>query len=660
MIKLSFTQKIMVRFLIILSFMAVLGSVTYLAFIKMEHLANDLNKTLLLDMFLDETVGSHQKWMNDLAHTLLLGQHFEGNLDYCGCNLGRWYYSFEPPNREIKRIYGKIEKPHRILHESATEILTLFNFDYTELEDRIATGKVQHLMWIQAIHKALEEKDVRHWPSFPGQAEAYNFHQLHSVHLVKNMGIEEYAPLLDQAHHKLHKSSGRITTLSGQGRWDEAQRVYTQEFFPASEEFMNYLSELEGVIQWQAERNQRAKKIYITRTVPAMEEVQHLVDKIRSILMTRISTLEEQYQVLARRSKNFIIFSIIFIISLATLYSLLIPPSLTKTVRHLTDFANRIATDGDLSDIITIESQDEIGQLASSFNKMIQALRKSKEELENWGKILEGKVKSRTKELQVAYRQLEMAQVHLVQSSKLASIGELAAGMAHEINNPMTVIINHAELLLDEFKGNEEISEYCQGILMMGQRVSRIIKDLLTFARQDNQVYSFCFIPELIDGVLGLTQKRLEKDGIRIEKEYETDLPLLSVQRSHLEQVFLNLIMNAKDALLEKSERKGNTSDKLLSIEVRKVEGNCPSMIQIIFKDTGTGINPENLERVFDPFFTTKREDKGTGLGLSISYGIIKSHGGNIHLESHEGEFTKFIIELPVNHNLSPTQEIEV
>jgi len=598
--------------------------------------------------------------MNDLAHTFLLGRHFEGNLDYRGCDLGKWYYSFEPPNKEIKRIHREIEKPHRILHESANEVLNLFNFTYTELEHLITIGKGEHLRWVRAIHKTLEQKDISHLPSFLRSAEECNFHQFYSVHLAKNTGIEKYAPLLDKVHRKLHESAEHITNFSSQGRWNQAQRVYAQDFFPASEELMNYLSDLEGVIQEQAERNQRAKRIYVTRTVPAMEEVQHLVDKIRSMLMTRISDLEQQYQSLARRSKNFIIFSILFIIILATLYSFLIPPSLTKTIRRLTDFANRIALDGDLSDTITIENQDEIGQLASSFNKMIQALRRSKEELERWGKTLEGKVKSRTKELQEAYRQLEMAQVHLVQSSKLASIGELAAGMAHEINNPMTVIINHAEILLDEFKHNEEISEYCQGILMMGQRISRIIKDLLTFARQDNQVYSFCFIPELIDEVLGLTKKRLEKEGIRIEKEYEADLPLVSVQRSQLEQVFLNLIMNAKDALLEKSERKGNTSDKLLYIEVRKVEGDCPSMIQIIFGDTGTGINPENLERVFDPFFTTKREYKGTGLGLSISYGIIKSHGGNIHIESHEGKFTKFIIELPVDQNLSPIQEIKV
>ena len=187
-------------------------------------------------------------------------------------------------------------------------------------------------------------------------------------------------------------------------------------------------------------------------------------------------------------------------------------------------------------------------------------------------------------------------------------------------------------------------------------------------------------------------QRRLEKENIRIERNYESDIPNLCLPGGLMEQVFLNLIINARDALLEKSEtRSGLRSEtrsemgsevreemrsemrsetasevreeyfeKVLQIQVRKIQENQSQMVRITFRDTGAGIKPENLNRVFDPFFTTKREDKGTGLGLSISYGIIKDRQGNITVESREGEFTLFTIDLPINQTCLRSQEIRV
>ncbi len=193
-------------------------------------------------------------------------------------------------------------------------------------------------------------------------------------------------------------------------------------------------------------------------------------------------------------------------------------------------------------------------------------------------------MESRTRDLQEAYQQLEAAQAHLVQSSKLASLGELAAGMAHEINNPMTIIMNYVELLLDEVENNQEAKEYCREILSTGHRISAILKDLLTFARQDSQKYTTASIPELLDKVLSFIIKRLEKEGIQVKKQYDPDLPFISVRKGQLEQVFLNLIINAKDALLEKSASKLKGREKILSISISKQQKGSAKFMQIILE----------------------------------------------------------------------------
>ncbi|MEW5800574.1 MAG: ATP-binding protein [bacterium] len=644
----SFTQKIVISFLTVLLLIAALASVSYHAFIRMERLSEELNQMLLLDMFLDESMGFHRKWMNDLAQVFLLDRKFQGNLDPSKCEFGKWHRSFEPPDAEIAELHKGIEKPHRILHESAREILSLI---YTpglerELAHHLEDQKNAYLSWLLTLSKAIGNKDKNLLASC--EKITYSFDQLYDGFAEGDEKGISGLQALEEFRRCLSSTTRQVFQLARQDRWKEADRIYRQDILPVNEKFLECFSALEKLIHQRIDGNRRAREIFASHTMPAMEDLQQLVDRIRIKLMGRIDKMEKEYTRVVRRSKTFIVWSIVLIFSLAVLYSILIPQSLTRPIKHLTQFANRIATEGDLSETIEISNRDEIGQLASSFNRMVQALRKSREELEEWGKTLEKKVESRTKDLKDAYQKLETANAHLIQSSKLASIGELAAGMAHEINNPMNIVIGYAELLLDEVTPDTESSTYIQGILEAGQRVSVIIKNLLIFARQGKQEYSSFSVHALIDHALSFVQRLLEKEGIRIERNYEHDLPLLYVRGSQLEQVFLNLIMNAKDALLDKAEKKGETFDKVLKIQARRVQENQVPMVRITFRDTGAGIKPENLNRVFDPFFTTKREDRGTGLGLSISYGIIKDHQGSIRVESREGEFTEFTVDLPV------------
>ena len=250
-------------------------------------------------------------------------------------------------------------------------------------------------------------------------------------------------------------------------------------------------------------------------------------------------------------------------------------------------------------------------------------------------------------DLKKAYTELQSTQAQLVRSSKLASLRVLSAGIAHEISNPMNIIINYAGLLEDEIKPKEESYSYVQGILQETERILNIIKSLITFARQEKQSHNLLYLVDTIDSSLTFTEGQLIKDGIQIIKSYKKELPRIYGHNGQLEQVFVNLILNARDALNEKYPK--TDPNKRLQITADQIVKKETKFIRIIFHDTGIGIGEDDLFKIFDPFFTTKQGDKGLGLGLSISYGIIKDHGGTLELESKRGEYTAFVIDLPVN-----------
>ena len=238
----------------------------------------------------------------------------------------------------------------------------------------------------------------------------------------------------------------------------------------------------------------------------------------------------------------------------------------------------------------------------------------------------------------------EEMQRQLYQSSKLASIGELSAGVAHEINNPLNGIINFAQLLKDEEQPRSEFEQQMiDGIIDEGERIAQIVRGLLTFARADTHELRQVHFAESIKTSIALFGHQFEKEGITVEIDLEPDLPLVRADASRLRQVVVNLISNAYHAL--KSKQVDSGERKLFRITARRAGKNGEN-VRVEFYDNGVGINRKNLSKVFDPFFTTRRETGGTGLGLSVSFGIIRDFGGTINVESEEGEFTRFIIEL--------------
>ncbi len=286
---------------------------------------------------------------------------------------------------------------------------------------------------------------------------------------------------------------------------------------------------------------------------------------------------------------------------------------------------------GDLDYHLDINTKDEIGELAQAFNAMTSDLKKAKNELVEWGNTLEKKVQEKT-------AAIHMAQAQLIHSEKLASLGRMAAGVAHEINSPLTGIVTFGHLLLKKFPQGSEEYEDIEVIIEQANRCSTIIKGLLGFARASAAEKAPTNINDVINHSLNIVRNKADFFNIKIVTDFDDLLAKVKADSSQLQQVFLNMIMNAADAI----EGKGT-----ISVITRNIRDNSGDWVEIEFRDTGPGIDDENLAKIFEPFFTTKPVGKGTGLGLAVSHGIIHEHGGSISVKTKQGEGTSFFIKLP-------------
>jgi two-component system NtrC family sensor kinase len=291
---------------------------------------------------------------------------------------------------------------------------------------------------------------------------------------------------------------------------------------------------------------------------------------------------------------------------------------------------------GELGYQIEERSQDEVGGLAHSFNDMSLQLHTANEEIVNWAKTLEDRVVQKTKELNRAHD-------HVLHVEKMASIGKMAAVVAHEVNNPLSGILTYAKLLRKwvgtgsiEHEKREEAMECLDLIASESRRCGDLIKNLLTLSRTAPMNVQSTDLHTVIDRCLLLVRPQLEQGGVEVQLKFAEDLPRVPCDPAQIEQVLLILIMNAKDAM----PRGGN-----LWIEARP--NHAERAIEIQVRDDGAGIAPEVLSHIFEPFVTTKERGHSVGLGLAISRGIVERHKGHIEVESVLGRGTAFTITLP-------------
>ncbi|MGD2185192.1 MAG: histidine kinase dimerization/phospho-acceptor domain-containing protein, partial [Desulfobacterales bacterium] len=244
----------------------------------------------------------------------------------------------------------------------------------------------------------------------------------------------------------------------------------------------------------------------------------------------------------------------------------------------------------------------------------------------------------------VVYRDItekKLLQAETARAGQLASIGELAAGVAHEINNPINGIINCAQMLMDEDGATTERTEITKRIMKAGNRIAMIVHNLLSFARNNEEEAHLVHVQSILSDSLDLTEVQIRKDGIDLSVDIPQDIPMLKVRGHQIQQVFLNIISNARYALNQKYSQ--THENKVIEIKGDTIDANGKQYVRVIFFDRGTGIPDDILGKICDPFFSNKPLGEGTGLGLSISQAIIKDHGGDLYFDSVEGEYTSVI-----------------
>lgn len=235
-------------------------------------------------------------------------------------------------------------------------------------------------------------------------------------------------------------------------------------------------------------------------------------------------------------------------------------------------------------------------------------------------------------------------EAQLIQSAKLAALGEMAAGIAHELNSPLTAILGNVQLLMRSITDGRP-NRMLADIYQCGIRSKKIIQNLLAFSRQEEYQFEDINPNEVVDDALGLIGYQLSVSGISIKKELQQTVPHIRGSRHQIEQVIINLLLNAKDAVQEKSEQ----PLIIIGTSFKRIEKQ--SYVSIYVWDNGVGIDQEQISRIFNPFFTTKEKKKGTGLGLSVSLGIAEAHGGKLLADSKANEYCQFSLLLPISND---------
>jgi two-component system NtrC family sensor kinase len=349
--------------------------------------------------------------------------------------------------------------------------------------------------------------------------------------------------------------------------------------------------------------------------------------------------LENVDQVVAGIQQRAILTTAITVIAIGIFIFFFIRTTVHKPIAQLIA-GTRALSMMQLDHPVEVKTDGEIGELAHSFNSMREQLMKTVSELNELTQSLETKVQQRTEQLKIMNQKL-------FQSDRLASLGQLAASVAHEINNPLAGVLNLSMLIERILKEDgippervEEVRQYLQQISSETTRVGRIVGDLLAFSRRSSPQRALADLNEIIRRTVSLVDHKLKLANVEIELQLDENLPPIKCDNSQIQQVIINLVMNASEA---------THSRDIGKVTVRTAANTRSETVRLEVEDNGDGIPAEYLAKIYDPFFTTKDEGKGVGLGLAVVYGIVESHGGDIEVTTKVGEGTTFHVELPIS-----------
>jgi two-component system, NtrC family, sensor kinase len=360
----------------------------------------------------------------------------------------------------------------------------------------------------------------------------------------------------------------------------------------------------------------------------------HTEDKtVLGVLDVRMS-LETVDANIARSRNKLILYGAVMTLIVMAASGLFLFIMVHLPVKRLVEGTRQISA-GNLDYRIAFDSSDEIGELAAEFNQMTGVLREAEKEKSTWAATLENRVREKTTELQKINEQI-------VQIEKMASLGKLAATVAHELNNPLEGILTYAKLIAKRLRKMESAAkpmvstlEDMDLIIREVQRCGNIVKNLLLFSKKQVGEFGLAPIQGIIDRALQLVQHHLRISNVELEVEMPDSEATLMCDENQIQQALVALFVNAVEAMPEGGK---------LSLKACKSPAGD---LRIQVGDSGMGIAPEDIPHVFEPFFTTKKEGKGVGLGLSIVYGIIERHGGSVSVESELGKGTVFTIDFP-------------
>ena len=415
-------------------------------------------------------------------------------------------------------------------------------------------------------------------------------------------------------------TGARLFSLGSWGKIEEDTLVRSKEALVRQKSSLEFLGEVWGVI-WLAPEMIRmsAPFFYDGRLMGAV---------------TICADLGPLYQGLRKSEKLILIYICLNAIILVLFGIYLLSRTVVKPVHRLLAITDKFEEWPSLFDQEE-SSKNEIGQLSRSLKMMLKRLEANKSEL-----------KASISSLEEANLEIKKAQDEIIKSEKMASAGRLATGVAHEIGNPLSIILGYLELLKRENLENEEGRDFVERIESEVTRINQIIRELLDFSRPASAEHEETGIHQALMETVNMLKPQPMMDRIEIRQELDAIENVVWAGKDQLKQVFLNIILNAADAMIE-TEPSDALSTKVLNIETE----NKDDSIFISFTDTGIGISPEKLSRIFDPFYTTKDPGKGTGLGLSVCYTIIEGLGGRIRAESAPGKGSKFIVAIPLTAN---------
>jgi two-component system NtrC family sensor kinase len=356
----------------------------------------------------------------------------------------------------------------------------------------------------------------------------------------------------------------------------------------------------------------------------------------------RLDVLDQEA---ATMRNNVVITAIFQVLLAASMIVLLIRRFVGLPIRDLIAGTKAVAK-MDLDKPIAIQNKSqELGELEESFNIMRERLRSALGELNEAANLLEARVDERTEQLKAAHQKL-------LHADRLASLGQLAASVAHEINNPISGVLNLSMLLERIMKDGkvppareEDCKKYLARISQETSRVGRIVCDLLAFSRRSKPQRASADLNQVVRTTVSLVSHKLKLNDTEVDLHLASDSPAVECDLSQIQQVILNLVLNASEAT---HGRPGSR------VSVRTRLSDDGQRVELLVEDNGEGIAPENLRKIFDPFFTTKAEGKGVGLGLAVVYGIIQAHDGDIDVKSTLGKGTVFTVSLPVGGSGKP------